>query len=489
MILEINDEKEKIKIIYDNILIVFTKEVNKVSKYILEIEIELNNQTNKLNNLVSKAENSFQQYELLNYEIGTIKKLLLEVAGKITQKLLNDILLIKNPNEAIYLLIMIFYKIIKSIDNNEKINNNNIKWEILQKKCTYSAFNQYISLISKFFHNGLNKEDLDEAMPFLVNYEKLEEILKKFGNEYLIILEFIKINIDYNIKLNIIQNLYNGNLNKNNKINALQNEVNNLNSLLEKSKELFGEMEKELTILKFINLKMKNWTKNNKIFALNIIIKYNLHKQYNIIYEFSQTSEKEKYVIKLHSEFKMRENFLNNLFENKDKFNNGLNQKIPQSTINYLFNNEKNKYLLSLENQTKNKKNKLKHYKLNFLISQNFTKINNSLSSRENYGDGSSETNNTQSKSRIKVPSSINMTQIKNQNISAEKTTGRTKNEKDNFKLNNIIETSTLFKDDEKIKYNNFTERKNKNNKSEHTLILENNEIDVNCFYCYKSSI
>lgn len=461
MFLEINDLKEKIKIIFDNILIVFTKEVNKVSKYILEIEIELNNQTNKLNNLVNKAENSFQQYELLNYEIGTIKKLLLEVAGKITQKLLNDILLIKNPNEAIYLLIMIFYKIIKSIDNNDKINNNNIKWEILQKKCTYSSFNQYISLISEFFHNGLNKEDLDEAMPFLVNYEKLEEILKKFGNEYLIILEFIKINIDYNIKLNIIQNLYHGSLNKNNKINYLQNEVNNLNSLLDKSKELFNEMDKELTILKFLNIKMKNWTKNNKIFALNIITKYNLHEQYNIIYEFSQTSEKEKYIIKLKSEFKIRDNFLNNLFENKDKFSNGLNQKIPQSTINYLFNNEKNKYLLSLDNQTKKKKNKLKYYELNLLI-------------------------------RIKAPSSINMAQIKNQNISTEETTGKTKNEKDIYKLNNInnniIETGQILYNDEKIKLNHFTEHKNKNNKSEHTLILENNEIDLNCLYCYKFS-
>jgi len=461
LFLEINDLKEKIKIIFDNILIVFTKEVNKVSKYILEIEIELNNQTNKLNNLVNKAENSFQQYELLNYEIGTIKKLLLEVAGKITQKLLNDILLIKNPNEAIYLLIMIFYKIIKSIDNNDKINNNNIKWEILQKKCTYSSFNQYISLISEFFHNGLNKEDLDEAMPFLVNYEKLEEILKKFGNEYLIILEFIKINIDYNIKLNIIQNLYHGSLNKNNKINYLQNEVNNLNSLLDKSKELFNEMDKELTILKFLNIKMKNWTKNNKIFALNIITKYNLHEQYNIIYEFSQTSEKEKYIIKLKSEFKIRDNFLNNLFENKDKFCNGLNQKIPQSTINYLFNNEKNKYLLSLDNKTKKKKNKLKYYELNLLI-------------------------------RIKAPSSINMAQIKNQNISTEETTGKTKNEKDIYKLNNInnniIETGQILYNDEKIKLNHFTEHKNKNNKSEHTLILENNEIDLNCLYCYKFS-
>ena len=94
----------------------------------------------------------------------------------------------------------------------------------------------YIKVTSEIFHKRLNKDDLDEAMPFLVNYEKLEEILKKFGNEYLLILEFIKINVDYNIKLNIIQNLYNGNLNKNNKINTLQTEVNNLNNLLEKSK-------------------------------------------------------------------------------------------------------------------------------------------------------------------------------------------------------------------------------------------------------------
>ena len=148
-------------------------------------------------------------------------------------------------------------------------------------------------------------------MPFLVNYEKLEEILKKFGNEYLLILEFIKINVDYNIKLNIIQNLYNGNLNKNNKINTLQTEVNNLNNLLEKSKELYESMDKELIKLKSLNLKIRNWNKNNKIFVLNLLIKYNLCEQYNIIYEFSQISDKEKYIIKLKSNFKSRENFLN----------------------------------------------------------------------------------------------------------------------------------------------------------------------------------
>ena len=85
------------------------------------------------------------------------------------------------------------------------------------------------------------------------------------------------------------------------------------------------------------------------------------------------------------------------------------------------------------------------------------------------------------------------MAQIKNQNISTEETTGKTKNEKDIYKLNNInnniIETGQILYNDEKIKLNHFTEHKNKNNKSEHTLILENNEIDVNCFYCYKSSI
>ena len=426
--------------------------------------------------MVNKAESSFQQYELLNYEIGIIKKTLLEIGGKITLKLLNNALIIQNPNEAIYLLIKMFYKIISSIQNNEKFNNN-IKWEILQKKCTYSIFTQYIKVTSEIFHKSLNKDDLDEAMPFLVNYEKLEEILKKFGNEYLLILEFIKINVDYNIKLNIIQNLYNGNLNKNNKINTLQTEVNNLNNLLEKSKELYESMDKELIKLKSLNLKIRNWNKNNKIFVLNLLIKYNLCEQYNIIYEFSQISDKEKYIIKLKSNFKNRENFLNFLFENKKQYLKGTSKKLNQTIINYLFENNKTRGIISIEKQ------RLKYFKPKFL-SQNFTKINNSLTSREN-----SETN-TQSKSKIKALSSINTAQIQTQNTSGEKTTGRTKNEKDNYKYtnfmnNNIIESFPTLHDNH---YDiNLTERKSNKQKQSPTLILEKNEVDFNCLYCYRS--
>ena len=65
---------------FDNLVIVFKKEVEKLNNFINEMNEELNSQTLKLNLTVEKAENSFQQYELLYYEIGTLKKNLLEKA-------------------------------------------------------------------------------------------------------------------------------------------------------------------------------------------------------------------------------------------------------------------------------------------------------------------------------------------------------------------------------------------------------------------------
>ena len=57
--------------------------------------------SSKLNSTVDKAENSFQQYELLYYEVGTIKKSLLATAQKITQQILSQILIIKNPENVL----------------------------------------------------------------------------------------------------------------------------------------------------------------------------------------------------------------------------------------------------------------------------------------------------------------------------------------------------------------------------------------------------
>ena len=73
-------------------IIVFKKEVEKLNNFINEMNEELNSQTLKLNLTVEKAENSFQQYELLYYEIGTLKKNLLEKGKENTKENLDKII-------------------------------------------------------------------------------------------------------------------------------------------------------------------------------------------------------------------------------------------------------------------------------------------------------------------------------------------------------------------------------------------------------------
>ena len=302
--IEIEDENKKVKILYDNLPAIFRKEIDKLTKFNQEIKEDLLALSSKLNLTVDKAQNSFQQYELLYYEVGTIKKSLLSTAKKITTKILSSILLIKNPNEAIYLLMKMLFRIIKSetdlIDtnknNNDSIDPSQINWEYLQSKINYKLFKTYITLISETNCKGLSKEELDDAMPFLVNYEKLTELFVKFGNGLQIILDFIKIIVDYNIKLNIIKNLYESNLNKNNKINAIQNEVNTLSTLAKRTSECLTKMENDAKITKGMT--------HSRVTTLNLIVKYNIHNRYNVLIEVHSNSNfKQKYIIRLKSKF------------------------------------------------------------------------------------------------------------------------------------------------------------------------------------------
>ena len=146
-------------------IIVFKKEVEKLNNFINEMNEELNSQTLKLNLTVEKAENSFQQYELLYYEIGTLKKNLLEKGKENTKENLDKISKIKKPNEVIYLLMNMFVKIIT------KETQNNLSWEFIQKNLSYENFISYLSSLSK----SVNVE-----MNFLL-FQQLNLILK-FGN-------------------------------------------------------------------------------------------------------------------------------------------------------------------------------------------------------------------------------------------------------------------------------------------------------------------
>ena len=51
--------------------------------------------------IIEKTENSFQEYDLLFYEINSIKQTLISQCKKINQKVLNNIFKIKIPNDSI----------------------------------------------------------------------------------------------------------------------------------------------------------------------------------------------------------------------------------------------------------------------------------------------------------------------------------------------------------------------------------------------------
>ena len=52
--------------------------------------------------IIEKAKNSFKEYDLLYYDINTLKQTLIAQCEKITPKVLNNILKIQNPNDSIF---------------------------------------------------------------------------------------------------------------------------------------------------------------------------------------------------------------------------------------------------------------------------------------------------------------------------------------------------------------------------------------------------
>ena len=150
------------------------------------------------------------------YDIKTLKQTLISQSEKITLKVLNNILKIQNPNDSIFFLMKTFYWIIKGFKDEEK--KNNIEWEYIQKNLNYNSIILYISFISKSTRIYLTNEDLDEAMPFMVNYDKLKNIFLKISEDLIIILDFIRISLEFNSKLNIMSSLYTSNCSINKKV-------------------------------------------------------------------------------------------------------------------------------------------------------------------------------------------------------------------------------------------------------------------------------
>jgi hypothetical protein len=281
---------------------------------------ECQEMNNKKLQLIEKAENSFQEYDLLFYEITTLKQTLISHCEKITQTVLNNILKINNPNDSIYFLMKTFYWIIKGFESGEK--KNNLEWEYIQKNLNYESIISYLSFISESNIIYLTNEDLDEAMPFMVNYDKLKSIYLKISEDLIIILDFIKISLEFNVKSNIMNSLYTSNCNKNTKIDKLTSSINELNNLIQKAKIVLLQIIKDYKNYKEMNLNEENQIKNGYL----ILEKYSLFERYSVENERHASIgdiSTIKFIIKLNKKYRDKEKFILHLSSSLVNFNKG----------------------------------------------------------------------------------------------------------------------------------------------------------------------
>ena len=229
------------RILYKNLNLILETEIKKLNQYISELKLEYKQQNSKLNEIVDKTENSLQEYELLYYEINTIKKNLITKGEKISSALLKKIFKNNSPPPSLLNAVKILYIIIKNniIDestntkNTSNITENNITWNYLQTNFSYKSILLLLSFISELNNITISKETSKSALEIISNYSKTKD-LSGNSQEISIILDFLKSFIEYNTKLNFVKNLYESNLNKNNKMENLQVVINDLTSLIQK---------------------------------------------------------------------------------------------------------------------------------------------------------------------------------------------------------------------------------------------------------------
>ena len=124
-------------------LIFLLKEISKLKEYIKELKISYNNQDKKLNDIIEKATNMLQWYQLIESEINSIeKKKVIKKGEKITAAILNKIFQIKNPSDQIISIIKILYDILKlNIDKIEDNLEEESNWVFIKKQLDKKSIN------------------------------------------------------------------------------------------------------------------------------------------------------------------------------------------------------------------------------------------------------------------------------------------------------------------------------------------------------------
>ena len=366
---------ENLRILYKNINLLLETDIRKLNEFIKEINNDIQEKNLKKKEIIDKAENSIQENDLLFYEINSLKQALIPQCEKINGKVINNILKIGNPNDSIFLLMKTFYWITIGYDKEKSKNKNEIEWKFLQNNLSYKNFLLYLNFISNSTMSYLTNEDLDESMPFLVNYDKLKNIFSQISEDLVIILDFIKSSLELNVKINIMNSLYENNCNKNTKIENIDISINNLNNLSQKGKMILAQIIKDYKRYKEIDIDDEEQIKKGYLILekYSLFERYSVEREKNIIIGEVSTI---KFIIKLNKKYRNKEKFIIHLFLSINNFNKG-KRKLNENQFLSDIKNSNNKKII----RGRNFENK---YELNSIKEENYS---SSLNTQNNFID------------------------------------------------------------------------------------------------------
>ncbi len=340
----------RLRILYKNLQIILSKEINKLREYIGELKVYYHQQDTKLNEIIEKTTKLLQGYQLVECEISAVQKKVIATGEKINSSVLKKIFKIKNPNNQIIFIMKILYSVLKSnieINDEKELSKKvsqikEINWAFLKYKIEPKAISLLLSYISETSNLNISNEILESSNLIITKYEQYKKIYLDNFPEILIIIDFIEVLMIYFKKLNMLKKLYVTNQIKSNKMEAIQSDMDKLAEMMKKTKFLLDKIEKDYENYLII---VKNKDKSNRmIYGYNIIEKYGLYEKYvlseeyitnnddykNEYYsnyggnEYSNLKSKIRYVIKLKKEYRKKEKFIEQLSSSLITYTKGI---------------------------------------------------------------------------------------------------------------------------------------------------------------------
>ena len=314
--------------------------------------------------------------------------------------------------KILYIVIKTNIKEENNKTNPINLNENDISWKQIQNNFNYKSILLLLSYISELTNIILSKEITKKSIEIIAKYEKSEGEIRKIYN-------FLKLFFEYTTKLNFVKNLYASNLNKNTKMENLQLIINDLISLIQKSKLISLEIIKDYNNFKEIAI---NKNKNNTIiYGYNILEKYSLYEKYIVgqeninaydekyynNYGGNYCNNKIKYTIKLNKKFRNKMKFICQLSNSLISYSKGIHKINKEKFIqNIRESSSANKTRLSSQQSTITSAN------LKYSSENDYSSIDHSLNSYKK-----SFANTTRNNSGTIIKKNLNISSEKNNNI------------------------------------------------------------------------